>query len=111
MKYAMADYPQGTRSIYVNSQAKQYTDLLDYVPMANAETVCAIQIETAEALENLDEILQVKGVDIAFVGPGNLAASMGLWAKYGAPACWSCVEFQGAVAKIAAACKKYGVIA
>jgi len=107
MKYPMSDFPDGTRGI---PSSGGYLDVIDCVPVKNPDTVPVIQIETAEALENLDEILQVKGLDVALVNPGNLAASMGLWAKYGAPGCWNCVEFKNAVAKIAAACKKYGVI-
>ena len=44
---------------------------------ARAETVVAIQIETGTAVENLDEILQVEGVDLVFVGPNDLSHSLG----------------------------------
>jgi 4-hydroxy-2-oxoheptanedioate aldolase len=43
---------------------------------ANAAVVCAVQIETVEAVKNLDSILEVAGVDIAFVGPSDLAVSL-----------------------------------
>jgi 4-hydroxy-2-oxoheptanedioate aldolase len=45
---------------------------------ANEHVICAIQIETLAALENLDDILSVDGIDIAFVGPADLALAMGL---------------------------------
>lgn len=45
---------------------------------ADEEVVCAIQIETREALEAVDEIAAVDGVDILFVGPADLAHSLGL---------------------------------
>ena len=38
---------------------------------------CCIQIETREALESLDELLEVPGVDTILVGPNDLAASLG----------------------------------
>ncbi len=44
---------------------------------ARAETVVAIQIETQTAVENLDEILTVDGVDLVFVGPNDLSHSLG----------------------------------
>ena len=44
---------------------------------ARAETVVAIQIETGTAVENLDAILQVEGVDLVFVGPNDLSHSLG----------------------------------
>jgi 4-hydroxy-2-oxoheptanedioate aldolase len=45
---------------------------------ANQHVICAVQIETLEALENLGDILAVDGVDVAFVGPADLALAMGL---------------------------------
>ncbi|KAI8806133.1 HpcH/HpaI aldolase/citrate lyase family protein [Cladochytrium replicatum] len=44
---------------------------------ANRETVVIVQIETKEAVENIDEIASVPGVDVLFVGPNDLAASYG----------------------------------
>lgn len=44
---------------------------------ANDRTLVAIQIETRSALEELDQILEVDGVDVVFVGPGDLGASLG----------------------------------
>lgn len=44
----------------------------------NQMVVCAVQIETLEAIENLDSILAVQGVDIALVGPSDMAVSMGM---------------------------------
>jgi 4-hydroxy-2-oxoheptanedioate aldolase len=44
---------------------------------AREETVVAIQIETQAAVDNLDEILTVEGVDLVFVGPNDLAHSLG----------------------------------
>ncbi|MDX6550331.1 MAG: 4-hydroxy-2-oxoheptanedioate aldolase [Gaiellales bacterium] len=45
---------------------------------ANAEVVCIVQIETAESLENVEQIAAVPGVDALFVGPADLAISLGL---------------------------------
>ena len=43
--------------------------------MEDEKTFCAVMIETAEALENLDEIVAVEGVDAVFVGPSDLSIS------------------------------------
>jgi 4-hydroxy-2-oxoheptanedioate aldolase len=45
---------------------------------ADAEVVCAVQVETAEALAAVDEIAAVDGVDVLFVGPSDLAHALGL---------------------------------
>src|SRR5438045_966520 len=44
----------------------------DYTRQANAETLVAIQIETREAIDHLDELLGVEGVDVFFIGPNDL---------------------------------------
>ena len=44
----------------------------DYPEQANAETFLVVQIETPQAVENVDAIAAVKGVDALFVGPGDL---------------------------------------
>ena len=49
-----------------------------YQAGANSEIACIVMIETAEALDNLDEILSVPGVDAAYIGPSDLAYAIGL---------------------------------
>lgn len=49
----------------------------DYVKKANAETLVIAQIETTEGLANLDEIVKVDDVDVIFIGPNDLANSLG----------------------------------
>jgi 4-hydroxy-2-oxoheptanedioate aldolase len=51
--------------------------MADYVRAANDATLIAIQLEEREAIENLDELLQVPDVDVFFVGPSDLSQSMG----------------------------------
>jgi 4-hydroxy-2-oxoheptanedioate aldolase len=55
------------------------TDPITYGRTANDETLLMVQIETAQALAALDEIAAVDGIDVLFVGPGDLAESMGVW--------------------------------
>jgi len=54
------------------------TDWPGYAQVANDEIIMIMQIESAHALQNLDEILSVPGVDVAFVGPNDLHAQLGL---------------------------------
>ncbi len=49
-----------------------------YIPFANKETLVIVQIEHYTAVENVYEILSVPGIDIAFIGPGDLSMSMGI---------------------------------
>ena len=80
----------------------------DYSPAkANDDIIVMPMIETAEAVKNLDAILKVPGVDGVYVGPSDLALSMGCAPKldHDAP---QVVEAQR---KIVAGCKKAGVIA
>ena len=49
----------------------------DYVKKANAETLVVAQIETAEGVASLDEIVKVDDVDVIFIGPNDLANSLG----------------------------------
>ncbi len=50
----------------------------DYVATANANIACIPMIETAEAVQNLDEILAVGGMDAVYVGPADLSLTLGL---------------------------------
>ena len=50
----------------------------DYMVRANEEILCIVQIEHIEAVQAAEEILSVKGVDVGFVGPLDLAVSMGI---------------------------------
>ncbi len=76
MKYP----PQGVRSIggTFGPYGFGITDWPTYAQMANDEIVLAVQIESLEALHNVDDILSVPGIDVAFVGPNDLHAQLGL---------------------------------
>ena len=49
----------------------------DYHEFANDETLVIPQIETVEAIENIDAILQVPGISAIYVGPSDLAMALG----------------------------------
>ena len=50
----------------------------DYAERANEEICVVLMLETIKAVEDVDEILSVPGIDAVFIGPNDLAASMGL---------------------------------
>ncbi len=72
--------PRGTRSIggAFGPYGFGITDWPEYARIANDETLVIVQIESAPALQNLDAILSVDGIDVAFVGPNDLHAQIGL---------------------------------
>ncbi len=72
-------YPQGNRSVGGGRHALSFgTGAVDYFAHANEEVLLVLQIEHIQGVEHVDEILGVPGVDACFIGPNDLAASMGL---------------------------------
>jgi 4-hydroxy-2-oxoheptanedioate aldolase len=67
--------PQGTRSIGPH-RATIYAGS-DYVAKANESLLAIVQIESRLAVENVDAIAKVEGLDMLYVGPSDLAFSMG----------------------------------
>ena len=59
--------------------------MADYVQQANRETLVCVQLEEAEALQNINEILQVEGIDVFFIGPSDLSQSLGYPGQSNAP--------------------------
>lgn len=79
----------------------------DYAAKANDEVLCICMIETREAIEYVDEIVSVPGVDVAYIGPADLSVSMGLPpASYHEEA-----DYASAVQRVVDTCNKHGVIA
>ena len=74
----------------------------DYVDWANDEVFLAVQIESKQGLENVEEIMAVDGIDGCWIGPWDLAASMGT--RIGSEA------HEEAMLCILEACKKTGKI-
>ncbi|MEQ8692744.1 MAG: HpcH/HpaI aldolase/citrate lyase family protein [Pseudomonadales bacterium] len=70
--------PQGRRGVGTSlARAARWNGVEDYVHKANDEICLILQAESTTALANLEEILKVDGVDGVFIGPSDLAASMG----------------------------------
>ena len=72
-KYA----PLGRRGYGPNRASGFFTRDKDYVSRANDDILLICQIELASAVEEVDEICQIPGVDAVWIGPTDLAQSMG----------------------------------
>lgn len=99
--------PLGTRSVggMFGPYGFGVTNWQSYGPAANDAIIVAVQIESAQALQNVDEILAVPGVDVAFVGPNDLHAQLGMTpSSDGAEP-----EFMEALERIKAAARRHQV--
>jgi 4-hydroxy-2-oxoheptanedioate aldolase len=68
-------YPLGSRS-YGPTRAAYYAGA-GYYPEANEQVACVPMIETKQAVERLDDILSVPGIDAVYVGPADLSITLG----------------------------------
>jgi 4-hydroxy-2-oxoheptanedioate aldolase len=69
--------PQGIRGVSVAARASRYGRTPGYLGKANAEICVLLQVETRSALNEIEAIAKVEGVDGVFIGPSDLAASLG----------------------------------
>jgi 4-hydroxy-2-oxoheptanedioate aldolase len=75
---AMQYAPVGIRGVGTAlSRAAQWNRTNNYFKDAGEQLCLIVQVENTKGVENLDEILKVDGVDGVFIGPADLAASMG----------------------------------
>jgi 4-hydroxy-2-oxoheptanedioate aldolase len=86
--------PEGTRSIVLR---RMHTDFqkLDAVEMtrrSNEQTLIIIQIENKSALDRVEEIAKIEGVDVLFMGPNDLAESLGHLGQTDHPEVLSAIE-------------------
>ena len=80
----------------------------DYFHRANDQTMLIVLLEEAEALQNLDEILQVDNIDVFFVAPSDLAQTMGHIGDTGHPEVQSAID--NAISRIIAAGRTAGTL-
>jgi len=77
----------------------------EYLKTANEEILVIAQIETREAVQNLEEICSVEGIDVLFVGPSDLSASYGYIGKP------EVLDVQKAIARVLEVAKNNGLAA
>jgi 4-hydroxy-2-oxoheptanedioate aldolase len=76
--------PKGMRGVG-GARASGYGRITNYVKQADSEMCVLVQVETKTALNRLEEIASVEGVDGVFIGPSDLSASLGHIGETGHP--------------------------
>jgi len=100
--------PQGVRGMGGTMRASRFGRDARYVAQAADEICVMVQIETGEALERLEEIASVDGVDGVFIGPADLSASLGVAGDIHHPRVRTAID--GAIARILACGKAPGIL-
>lgn len=87
-------HPEGLRGVNGTGVDGRYGTLpmAEYFRKANAETFVAIQIEHIDAVNEVEQIAALKGVDVLFIGPADLGQSMGLSGDWNHPKLWQAFE-------------------
>lgn len=100
-KYA----PQGMRGVSLTRPHTGYVGIRvgEYIKRANEETIILLQIECREAIENLEAMLGVPGVDGLIIGPNDLSQSLGVPGETGLPLVVESIE------RVIGVAGKYGI--
>ncbi|WP_294610701.1 2-dehydro-3-deoxyglucarate aldolase [uncultured Gilliamella sp.] len=69
--------PEGVRGVSVSHRSNAFGTITDYFTKINQNICVMVQIETQQAVDNVEAITSVDGVDGIFVGPSDLSASLG----------------------------------
>ncbi len=94
--------PQGVRGFCFSRMNNYGIDFDKYAKTANENIAVVVMIESKQAVENIDDILGVEGVDGVFIGPYDMSGSYGVVGKT------SHAIIQDACKKVVDACKKHG---
>jgi 4-hydroxy-2-oxoheptanedioate aldolase len=105
---AMRYPPEGVRGVSALTRATRFGRVEDYARRAAEELCLIVQIETGLALERLEAIAAVEGVDAVFIGPADLGASLGHVGEPGHPVVVAAVE--DAIRRLAAVGKPSGIL-
>ncbi|HRE84407.1 MAG TPA: aldolase/citrate lyase family protein [Opitutaceae bacterium] len=104
---AIKFYPEGRRGydgIHVEADFGRLSPH-DYFAEANGNSLLVVQIEEPEVIPYIDEIAAIPGVDILFVGPGDLSLGLGKFGKTEDP------EIVSVIDRVATACAREGKVA
>lgn len=101
--------PTGTRGIGSSlTRAAQWNRTPQYLRRANDQVCILVQVETKQAIENIEQIASVPGVDGVFIGPSDLSGSMGHIGNPGHPEVVAAIDY--AIEKIQQAGKAVGIL-
>jgi len=99
---AMRYPPAGVRGVAFSNRAALYgSEFRSYLQRSATELVTVIQIESPRAVENVDAIAALDGVDVLFVGPTDLSHSLGMLGEFERP------EFQQVIERVTAVARRH----
>ncbi len=100
-KYA----PEGHRGLSLDQRSAKHSfaDPKTYFQDANKNTMIVLQAETAEFVDDIENVVQIPNIDMIFIGPGDLSAS------YGKPGQLNCDEVTAAIQKTVSACQEHDI--
>jgi len=94
--------PRGKRGVGTAHRSNKFGYMTDYFDRVNDDICVTVQIESTRAVENVDAIAAVEGIDALFIGPSDLSAGMGHFLEPTHP------EVQKGIARILEAGQKHG---
>jgi len=99
-------YPLGERGMSLRRAPHDFAkgEATELMKTANEETLIVIQIESKLAVESIDQLISIEGVDAALIGPNDLSQSLGIPGQMEKP------EFIESIRKVIKACEKYDII-
>jgi 4-hydroxy-2-oxoheptanedioate aldolase len=100
--------PRGVRGVSANSRSNRFGRVKDYFARADDEICLLLQIETRAAIDQIEKMAAIDGVDCLFIGPQDLAASLGHLGNPGHPEVKAAIG--EAIARIKAAGKAPGLL-
>lgn len=97
-------HPRGCRGLNTAGWDARFATVAPgpFTAQANRDSFVAIQIETVEALAEVEAIAAIDGVDLLFLGPADMSQSLGVTGEFMHPRCLEAIE------RISAACRKAG---
>lgn len=102
---ALAYPPRGDRGVASYNRSRGFGQPPRSFDEANERITGIVQIESVEALANVEEISRIRGVDALFIGPGDLTAALGVPGEFGHP------EYVAALRGVLDAARSAGIAA
>ena len=96
-------YPAGSRGLGFGRAQGYGFKVSQYLETANESVLLSVQAESAEAVQNIESIVRVPGLDAVLVGPYDLSASMGMPGQVDHP------DVKSAIQHVADVCKAAGM--
>jgi len=87
--------PKGIRGVAGTTRANRYGRVKDYAKRVEDELCVLVQVETQQALAQIEAIAAIDGVDGLFIGPADLSASMGHLGNWQRPEIWQAIISAG----------------